>query len=101
MTIDDVIRTVLDLPPQASTFAVSVDRLHAFVFATAVIGSCGIIGIAVSYIARYSRRATAADNVAQKRDGTASTFSEVALVGGVLSLFLFWWALGLHQYSIM
>ena len=55
-TLNELMRRLLFLPEQASTFATRVDRLHYFVFAVTMVSSVGIGLPAVYFFFRYRER---------------------------------------------
>ena len=85
---------LLALPPEASTSSVGIDALHAFVIAVTMVASFAVFAAAFYFVVRYRRR----DDDALTRTVRASAASEVAIVGGVLSLFLLWWVIGYRQF---
>jgi cytochrome c oxidase subunit 2 len=93
-TITEWLRTVLFLPPQASTVAREIDHLHFFVILVTMAGSATVGLLAVGFVLRYRRGAT----VAREEVRLASSKVEWALAGGLFVLFMVWWTIGFLQY---
>ena len=54
--MNELLRRLLFLPDQASTFAQDLDKLHYFVIITTFIASIGVGLTAIFFFARYRRR---------------------------------------------
>jgi cytochrome c oxidase subunit 2 len=95
--MNDWILWLLDLPPEASTYAAGVDCLHLVVITTTVFGAVLVFLLAVYWLVRYRQRrpleTTATSSISLRH--------EIALIGGLLSLFLAFWAVGATQYNHM
>ncbi len=59
---NDLLRRMLWLPEQASTFAVSVDRLHYFVIVTTMLMSALVGATALYFFFRYRRLSDDSDH---------------------------------------
>ncbi len=92
--MNDLLRRLLFLPPQASDYARQVDSLHYFVVLTAFVGAFGVFAAALYFIVRYRRRS---DTDVTPRV-TPKAVHEVLFIGGPLTLFLVWFAIGYPQY---
>ena len=95
--LNELLRRILFLPPQASTFARSIDTLHYFVITTTMVAS-GLCGLtALLFYIRYRRR--------QERQRTtyvtASWRFEAVAVTVPLTFFLVWWVIGFRQFVAM
>lgn len=92
--LNQALRRILFLPPQASTVAAHVDQLHYFELGlmSAIATTLGLIGIWFAF--RYRQRV--------KGERTprvvAPMWLEVGGALGLLCLFTFWWFLGFRQY---
>ena len=95
--MNDLLRALLDLPPQASTFAAGIDLLHAFVIGTTMLGATFVFGMAVFFLIR-NRRRRPGELTAEIR---ASAPMELTLIGGLLTIFLVFWIIGATQYDRM
>ena len=93
--MNDLLRALLDLPPQASTFATQVDLLHFFVIATTMLGAAFVFFLALYFVVRDRRDARRADSADDARPRRASS----SLIGGLLTLFLGFWIVGDDQYD--
>jgi cytochrome c oxidase subunit 2 len=95
--MNELLRRLLFLPPQASRMAEDVDTLHYFVILVTMFASALVGVVAWTFIVRYRRRT--------QRDATVRVEStlafEVPMVGGVLALFLLWWVIGFRQFVQM
>ena len=95
--MNDLLRRLLNLPPQASTYARDVDVLHYVVITTTLLGATFVFLLAVTFLVRYRRRTPGETTV---REGT-STPQEVFIIASLLSLFLGFWVAGTLQYDQM
>jgi cytochrome c oxidase subunit 2 len=92
--MNELMRRLLFLPEQASSYAREVDHLHFFVITMTFIGAAGVFLTAITFFVKYRRRTD--------RDVTPRvlprTIHEVLFVGGPLALFLLWFAIGYPQF---
>lgn len=92
--MNEIMRKFLFLPPQASSMAREIDRLHYFVIATTMVMSTLIGLLAVYFMVRYRRR----------KPGTltphveAPLWAEVLFVAVPLGFFLLWFRIGFQQF---
>lgn len=90
----ELLRRMLFLPEEASTFARGVDRLHFFVFVTTMIGATAVFAVGTWFVIRYRRR----------REGEPTPIveptwkHEAFFVGFPLALFLLWFFIGFPQF---
>jgi cytochrome c oxidase subunit 2 len=91
------IRAWLNLPPEASTYARSVDLLHFFVISATMLGATFVFLLALYFLLRYRRR-EARPLTAHR---TVSVPAEILIIGAILSLFLVFWVVGASQYNRM
>ncbi len=92
---NDLLRRMLFLPEQASTFAVSVDRLHYFVITTTMVASTLVGVTAIYFFFRYRRVSeTQTTPVVHPSLGF-----EVAVVSIPLAVFLVWFVIGFGDYA--
>lgn len=93
--MNEWLRKLLYLPPQASDIARSIDTLHYFVISATMAGSTAVFLIALWFLARHRRRgpATATPRVSVPR------WLEALLITGTLGLFLVFWVIGFSQYN--
>ena len=92
--MNELLRRMLFLPPQASDYARQVDALHYFVILTTFVGATGVFATALYFFIRYRRRS---DTDVTPRV-VPRFWHEALFVGGPLSLFLVWFAIGYPQY---
>jgi cytochrome c oxidase subunit 2 len=90
-----LLRGLLNLPPEASTYAGGVDLLHFFVIASTMLGAAFIFTLALYFGIRYRRRV---EGETTARVGTSAPM-EVAIIGSLLTLFLAFWVIGALQYN--
>jgi cytochrome c oxidase subunit 2 len=92
--MNELLRRLLFLPPQASKMAEDIDALHYFVILVTMFASTLVGIVAWTFIVRY-RRKTHHDVTARVE---ASLAFEVPVIAGVLALFLLWWVIGFRQF---
>jgi cytochrome c oxidase subunit 2 len=95
--MNDLLRRLLNLPPEASTFASDVDLLHFFVITTTMLGATFVFLLALYFVVRYRRRTPGETTLRE----VTSRPQEAFLVGAILSLFLVFWLVGTLQYDRM
>lgn len=95
--MNEWIRRVLFLPPEASAASVGVDRLHFFVIFTTLVVSTLAGMLAVYFMARYRRRK--ADQPTPHLE--APRWLEALFVIVPLSFFLLWFRIGFGQFVEM
>jgi cytochrome c oxidase subunit 2 len=95
--VNELLRRVLFLPPQASAASVGIDHLHFFVILTTILVSSSAGVLAVYFMVRYRRR----------RQGEptphieAPRWLEATFVIVPLSFFLLWFRIGFGQFVEM
>jgi cytochrome c oxidase subunit 2 len=95
--INDWLRTALFLPPQATEVASQIDHLHYFVIIVTMLGSALVGFAAVGLTIRYLKPR---DTVAQPEKPQKSPVAvEVAIAGGMFTLFITFWVIGFWQYE--
>lgn len=92
--MNDFFQYLLYLPPQASTIAERIDRLHYYVISSTMIGATGVALVVAIFIALYRRRR--ADDVTPHIN--APLWLEALFIGGLGILFISFWVLGYKQY---
>jgi cytochrome c oxidase subunit 2 len=95
--MNELLRRLLDLPPEASTYAAGVDLLHLVVISTTLLGATFVFVLALWFLVRYRRR-TPGETTERTR---TPALQEAILVGGILSAFLLFWVVGTLQYDRM
>ena len=92
--INELLRTILNLPPQATALAKEVDQLHYIVWATTMIGSLGTLAVMVAFLVKF--RKAKVGNVTKRVE--VPLVLEVAFVAIPLVIFLAWFQIGFKQY---
>lgn len=92
--MSEVLRRLLFLPEQASTYALRVDRLHYFVILTTLAASAIIGATALYWLVRYRRRAGRAG----VEPYHPPRWAEALIVVVPLSFFLLWVGLGFRDF---
>jgi cytochrome c oxidase subunit 2 len=93
--MNDLLRALLDLPPQASTYAADVDMLHYFVITATMLGATVVFALALVYLVRYRRRAAGETTPRVTTSGP----TEAGIIGGIFLLFIVFWGVGAAQYD--
>ena len=95
--MNELLRRLLDLPPQASTYARDVDHLHYFVIATTMLGAAFVFVLALGYLIANRQRVPG-----ETTERTTTPLShEILIVGSILTLFVGVWVVGTLQYDRM
>jgi cytochrome c oxidase subunit 2 len=97
--INELLRRILFLPPQASSVAREVDYLHYFVILTTMAGAAAITVVGLAMVIRY--RARSGEFKREDPAARPPLWAEAAVVGGLLSLFCLWWVIGFSEYVEM
>jgi cytochrome c oxidase subunit 2 len=95
--MNDLLRALLDLPPQASSYAASVDLLHYFVIGTTMLGATFVFALALLFLVQ-SRRRVKGELTPRLQ---ASVYTELTVIGGLLTIFIVFWIVGASQYDRM
>lgn len=101
--MNEMMRRLLFLPEQASTFAREIDTLHYFVITVTMIGATGVALATLYFIVKYRARLERGEDSLHDVEprpvrGLLSTRFEVLVFGGLLALFVMWWVIGFRQY---
>jgi len=95
--MNDLLRYLLNLPPEASTYARDVDLLHFWVIATTMLGATFVFVLAIYFVVAHRRRAVG--------ETTARTSTplpqEIFIIASILGLFIAFWVVGTLQYDRM
>jgi cytochrome c oxidase subunit II len=92
--VNELLRHLLDLPPQASSMARAIDTLHFTVILTTFAGVALCALIAIVFLVKYRRR----DGDGPTPRITAPRYLEATIVTTLLALFVGWWVVGFRQY---
>jgi cytochrome c oxidase subunit 2 len=85
---------MLFLPPEATSVARSIDRLHFFVISVTFAGAFAVGAVAFAFLVRY--RARGEDEATP--EVIVPRRLEIGVGLGLLALFVFWWFIGFRQY---
>jgi cytochrome c oxidase subunit 2 len=106
--MNEFLRRVLFLPPQASTLAREIDYLHYAVISVTMAGATLVAAAAAYFILRYHRRPTrepaapvgmAGHHAAPPAMPVLMAFwFELLVIGFLLVLFVAWWVIGFRQF---
>ncbi len=104
--MNEALRRLLNLPPQASTIARDVDYLHYFVIGTTMLGAVFVAALAAYYLLRHresvsKNQPAPADTRKSHTTGATPLWLEWSIIVGLLVLFCGWWVLGFRQYVRM
>jgi cytochrome c oxidase subunit 2 len=93
--MNELLRRLLDLPPQASTFAYPVDLLHYFVIGTTLLGATFVFALALYFLWKGQRHAPGALTTPVPTSGK----TELTVIAGLLTIFITFWVVGATQYN--
>jgi cytochrome c oxidase subunit 2 len=94
--MNELFRTLLDLPPQASSVAREIDVLHYVVIGTSVVGAVGVALATAWFLLRY-RGGRLVDST-RGRLMKPPLAVEIGVVVALLALFLAFWVIGFRQF---
>jgi cytochrome c oxidase subunit II len=92
--MNEVLRKLLFLPDQASTFARDLDRLHFFVILTTFVMSTAVGLTAILFFIRYRRRSESQTTPHIE----PPVWMEALFIGVPLSFFILWFFLGFREF---
>jgi cytochrome c oxidase subunit 2 len=93
--MNNLLRALLNLPPEASTYAPEIDVLHFFVIGATMLGAFFVFALALYYFLRYGRRTPFPLTAAV----STSVPTEAFIIASILGLFLAFWVVGAAQYA--
>ncbi|HEY4240386.1 MAG TPA: cytochrome c oxidase subunit II [Kofleriaceae bacterium] len=93
--MNELLRRLLDLPPQGSTVARGIDALHFTVIGTGVVVAAIAFALLVGFLVRYRE----SDPRPRPRRNTRRL--EIGLSAVTLAAFLAWWGVGFAQYRTL
>ena len=101
--MNEMMRTLLFLPEQASTVASQIDWLHYFVITITMIGATGVALVTLYYIVKYRARIERGEDLQHDVEprrvrGPLSLTVELFGFGGLLALFVLFWVIGFRQF---
>ncbi len=92
--MNEIMRTILWLPEQASTFARAVDQLHYFVITVTMLSSVGVGLLAFGFFFKYRQRRLRASTP----EVVPSVRFEIAVISVPLLFFLAWFVQGYRDF---
>ena len=92
--MNELLRRMLFLPEQASTFAVDVDHLHYFVIITTMFASAAVGMVAIAFFWKYRQKRP---NQSTPMVNPTAGF-EVAVITVPLAFFLLWFVIGFRDF---
>jgi cytochrome c oxidase subunit II len=95
--VNELLRNLLNLPPQATELAKDVDTLHYIVAATTILGAFGTLAFMVAFLIRF-RRGRVGDKTHRVEVPLAL---EIGFVLIPLVIFLIWFQVGFKQFVRM
>lgn len=95
--INQIMRRLLLLPPQASTVAKQIDWLHYVVISMTMLGATAIAVVGVVLCVRY-RHPEGPLGARREPAPSPSFMMEVTVIGALFTLFVGFWAVGFWQY---
>lgn len=101
--MNELLRTILFLPPQSSSVARELDQLHYAVIIVTMLGAFGVAGLVGYFLLRYRRSARRGDPRPDTDPGhdTRGTplWLELAGIGLLFTLFIAFWWVGVRQFA--
>jgi cytochrome c oxidase subunit 2 len=96
--MNELLRRLLFLPPQASTMARSIDGLHYFVIISTMLGAVLVTLVGGWFLIRYRRARVDACPEDYDVDAKPPLWMKIGAVAGLFTLFVVWWSIGVRQY---
>jgi cytochrome c oxidase subunit II len=96
--MNELLRVLLFLPPQRSTVAEEIDKLHYFVILVTIAGATLVTLTGAALLIRYRRRAPVALRMNPDGARQVPLFLEVIAMIILFALFVMWWVIGSRQY---
>jgi cytochrome c oxidase subunit II len=100
--MNELLRRILFLPPQASSLAREIDYLHYFVIGVTMAGATLVALVAGYFILRYRHRGERAPTAPTPPDAPLrplmTFWFELAVIGFLMLLFVGWWVIGFRQF---
>jgi cytochrome c oxidase subunit 2 len=96
--MNELLRKILFLPPQASTIAGEIDGLHYFVILVTMAGATLVTAVGGYFLFRYRRTAVAIDPRRRGASRATPLWIELFVVVSLFGVFLTWWIIGFWQF---
>jgi cytochrome c oxidase subunit 2 len=94
--MNELMRKILGLPPQASTVAFEIDVLHYVVISIALLGAILVTATIAVLLVRFRRRESG--TAPPPRPRRIPVWVEGGVIGGLLSMFVVFWIIGFRQF---
>lgn len=94
--MNELMRKILGLPPQASTMAFEIDVLHYVVISIALLGAVLVTASVAVMLVRFRRRESGVPPAPRPR--RIPVWVEGGVIGGLLSMFVVFWIIGFRQF---
>jgi cytochrome c oxidase subunit 2 len=95
--LNELLRRLLALPPQASTYAQQIDWLHFAVITTTMIGATLVFVVAIYFLVRHARTVPLELTPRLQTPPVVEAWT----IGGLLALFVGFWVIGTIQYDTL
>jgi cytochrome c oxidase subunit 2 len=100
--MNELFRRILFLPPQASSVARDLDRLHYVVISITLLGATGVALMAAYFLVKYrkkvGRRGGSPDPSSERSSTGIPTWLEIGSIVSLLVLFVGLWVVGFRQF---
>lgn len=96
--MNEFMREILALPPQASSVAYEIDLLHYFVITVTMLGAFFVALMATYFTIRYRSSRNDAPRGRPVERWHPSWKIEGTIIFGLFALFIGWWVIGVRQY---
>jgi cytochrome c oxidase subunit II len=96
--MNELLRRVLQLPPQSSSVARRIDTLHYTVILATLAGVALVAAVTLAFAVRYRQRGPTPPLTERLQP---PGWLEAGVVGGLLALFCGWWVVGFRQYRTL
>jgi cytochrome c oxidase subunit 2 len=96
--LNEVLRRLLLLPPQASTLAGPIDWLHYAVILSTMVGAVALAVVGIVFCVRYREPSNRRHGERRKQAPTLFLWAELTVIFGLFGLFVAFWIVGYWQY---
>jgi cytochrome c oxidase subunit 2 len=96
--MNELLRKILFLPPQATQLAREIDHLHYFVIIVTMLGAALVTIVGGYFLIKYRSSAIAAHPGRKNVSLTTPLWVEAVIIVGLFGLFIMWWVIGFRQY---
>jgi cytochrome c oxidase subunit 2 len=99
--MNEIMRRLLALPPQASTVAREIDSLHYVVILCTMAGATAVAVVAIWFTIRYRASKDPSPPGSPVEIVGLPVWIEAGLVALLASLFVGWWVVGVRQFMVL